>query len=448
MVKALTPLGVQRMRPGDKRIVVKDGGCKGLFLTVEPSGLKRWTMRFRQSDGTLLRMTLGPVDISDTETAAEPEIGRPLSLPAARRLASDVNRQRAMGVDFKAAKQRQKSEREARSAKTFALAAQDFVEQHSKRNVRGWVLQARSLGIRPKQEGEGLELIPKGLAERWEARPLADIDGDDVHALVREVRENGIPGLGRKNMGPSDPRARAVFADLSKFFSWCVEERRLKSNPITGVAKPKPPAARDRVLSDREIIWLWKACDQVTEPFGACVKILMLTGARRSEAAEMRRSEFEGSTWTIPAVRSKNHRAHDLPLPPLAMGILEAVPTEGDLVFTTNERTPISGWSKAKIALDEAMQEQAGEGVVIAPWTLHDIRRTVATKLAELGIAPHIVESVLNHVSGFRAGVGGTYNRFAYNAEKKAALERWAAHLQGLVSGRPTNVVPMQHAEA
>ena len=162
----------------------------------------------------------------------------------------------------------------------------------------------------------------------------------------------------------------------------------------------------------------------------------------------MERSELDGSVWTIPAIRSKNHRAHDLPLPSLAIEVLEAVPTEGALVFSTNGRTPISGWSKAKIALDEAIQEQAGKGVELAPWTLHDTRRTVATKLAELGVPPHIVESVLNHVSGFRAGVSGTYNRFQYRAEKKAALERWAAHLLGLVSGRSANIVPMQQAEA
>lgn len=446
MAKVLTMVGVQKMRAGDKRVEHKDAGCKGLSLTIEPSGLKRWTMRFRQPDKSLLRMTLGPVDLSGEETAVEPELGKPLTLAAARRLATEVQRQRKLGVDFRAAKHRQKSEQEARSAKTFSLAALDFVEQHSKRHVRGWVLQARSLGIRPKLEGEGLELIPRGLAERWRTRPLADIDGDDVHALVREVREKGIPGLGRKNLGPSDPRARALFADLSKFFSWCVEERRLKANPVVGVAKPKPPRSRERVLTDQEIVWLWQACPQLPVPFGACIQILMLTAARRSEAAGLRRSELNDNVWTIPSDRTKNHRPHDLPLPSLAAEIIDAVPTVGDLVFTTNDRTPISGWSKAKIALDKAMQRAAGE-TKIRPWTIHDIRRSTATKLAELGVAPHVIESVLNHVSGFRAGVGGTYNRNQYMPEKKAALERWAVHLEGLVSGRPANVVSMQ-AEA
>lgn len=442
MAKMLTTTAVQKMRAEEARIEVKDAGSKGLLLTIEPSGLKRWTMRFRHSDGSLVRLSLGPVDFTGTEQEATPQIGDPLSLAAARRLAADVNRKRALGHDFKAAKQRQAFQKELKGSKTFALAAVDFVTQHSMRKVRGWKLQARSLGIRPKADGAGVELIPHGLANRWSTRALTEIDGDDIHALVREVRERGIPGIGRKNLGPSEPRARAVYSDLSKFFSWCVEERRLKASPVVGVTKPRPPASRERTLTDKEIVWFWRACDRLPEPFGPCLRVMLLTGARRSEVAGMRRSEFEGSVWTIPGERSKNHRAHDLPLPPLATDIIDAVPTVGDLVFTTTDRTPISGWSKTKTELDKQMRELAG--AKIAPWRIHDLRRTCATKMGELGIAPHVIEAVLNHVSGFRAGVSGTYNRNAYGPEKKAALERWAAHLTGMVSGCATNIVPLQ----
>jgi integrase len=444
VANAFTMAGVQKMRAGKDRYYKTDPGCPGLSVCVEPNGYKRWTMRF-QENGAALRLTLGPVDFSGQEREAEPQIGDPLSLAAARRLTADVKRKRKLGHKFRAAKERQKFERQASNARTFSAAALDFVEQHSKRHVRGWLLQARSLGVRPVQGVTGLEPIPGGLADRWQNRPLAGIDGDDIHALVREVRERGVPGLGRRNLGPSEPRARSVYADLSKFFAWCVEERRLKTNPVIGVAKPKPPRSRERVLSDQEIAWLWQSCEELPEPFGACLKTLVLTAARRNEAAGMRRSELEGNVWTLPGDRSKNHRAHDLPLPPLAMEIIEGVPATGDLIFSTNSRTPISGWSKAKTRLVEVMQRLAGE-TKIKPWTIHDIRRSTATKLAELGVAPHVIESVLNHVSGFRSGVSGTYNRNQYLPEKKAALERWAVHLQGLVSGRPANVVPMQQA--
>jgi integrase len=458
MAKMLTMAGVQKMRPGDARIEVKDAGCKGLALTIEPSGLKRWSMRFRQADGSLLRLTLGPVDLSGAERDAEPQIGDPLSLASARRLATDVNRRRELGHDFRAAKERQKFERQASNSKTFEAAAKDFIQQHSMRKVRGWIGQGRSLGIRPAQDGTALESSPGGLAERWRNRPLDQIDGDDIHALVREVRERGVPGLGRKNMEPSEPRARTVFSDLSKFFAWCVEERRLKVSPVVGVSKPKPPKSRERTLSDREIRWLWRSCKRLPEPFGKCLQVLLLTGTRRSEVAEMGRGELEGSIWTLPSARSKNHRAHELSLPPMAMDILESVDTSGDLIFTTNNRTPISGWSKVKDKLDDEMLRLAREDAVaagrdpddveIAPWVIHDLRRTTATKMAEIGIAPHVVEAVLNHVSGFRAGVGGVYNRASYGPEKKAALERWAAHLAGLVEGRPANVVPLLQVEA
>jgi len=110
---------------------------------------------------------------------------------------------------------------------------------------------------------------------------------------------------------------------------------------------------------------------------------------------------------------------------------------DANLVFTTTGRSPVSGWSKIKDRLDEAMGKPPH-------WILHDLRRTAATGMAELGIAPHIVEAVLNHISGAKAGVAGTYNRAAYAAEKKAALERWAAHITGLIEGRPANVTALR----
>jgi integrase len=455
-------LGVQKMRAGDKRIEIKVPQYKGLTLTIEPSGLKRWTTRFRQADGSLLRLTLGPVDFSGVERTEEPQIGHPLSLAAAHRLVSDVNRKRALGHDFRAAKQRQKFERDARGSKTFSAAALDFVERHSMRKVRGWRQQARSLGIQPKQDAEGLESIPDGLVDRWQHRVLADIDGDELHALVREVTENGVPGIGRKNLGPSEPRARSFYSDLSKFFSWCVDDRRLKVSPMIGVTKPKPPASRERVLSDEEIVLVWKACDEVPRPFGPSIRLMLLTADRRNEVGGMRRSEFssDGLVWTIPGERTKNKRPHVVPVSSFAQEILAGMRsnTDTDLVFTTTGTTPISGWSKVKRQLDAAMlrlaREDAAAGgqdpdeVRLVPWRLHDLRRTADTIMASLGIQPHIIEAVLNHISGFKAGVRGTYNRYTYFEEKKVALERWSVHLAGLVSGRSADVVPLRFAEA
>ena len=152
----------------------------------------------------------------------------------------------------------------------------------------------------------------------------------------------------------------------------------------------------------------------------------------------MRRSEIsdDGSVWTIPGARTKNHRPCVVPLAPMAKGLV----TRGssDFIFTTTGRSPVSGWGRLKRRLDEAVGDD------FPPWVLHDLRRTAATGMADIGIMPHIVEACLNHVSGAKAGVAGIYNRSAYAPEKKAALERWASHVDGLVEGKPANVIALR----
>jgi integrase len=196
-------------------------------------------------------------------------------------------------------------------------------------------------------------------------------------------------------------------------------------------------------LTSSELVAFWRVADAERREFGALLKLLLLTGSRLNEVAGMQRAELsdDGATWTIPGERTKNGRVHVVPLSPLVRELIASVGTGTDLVFTANGTTVVSGWSKIKNRLDAAMQ--------IPPWRFHDLRRTCATGMAELGIAPHIVEAVLNHVSGARAGVAGTYNRAAYAGEKKAALERWAAHVEGLIDGRPAKVVSLHYrAEA
>jgi integrase len=176
-------------------------------------------------------------------------------------------------------------------------------------------------------------------------------------------------------------------------------------------------------LTDAEIIKYWAAVNTIEQPFRAALQLLLLTGSRLNEVGGMRRDELGADgAWTIPGIRTKNHRPHVVPLSPLMREIIAAVPViEGPFVFTTTGRSAISGWSKIKTALDSKMGVPA--------WRLHDLRRTAATGMAELGTAPHVVEAVLNHISGARAGVAGIYNRAAYAEEKRAALERWSGHV-------------------
>lgn len=423
MAKRLTAPSVERLKVGEARREIPDGGCAGLYLVIQPSGVKSWAMRYRRPGGRTAKLTLGRVDLDEKdkkEAEADPVLGQKLlTLRSARRLVADLHRQLAAGKDIAAAKRREKLERETRGARTFGRAAIDFVEQHAMRETRRWKETARLLGVRPVAEGGELELIPKGLADRWRDRPLADIDGDEVHLVVDEVREHGVPGLERRVEGPSEPRARAMFRALSTTFSWLVAKRRLGQNPCAGVARPKTSEKRDRVLTTAEVAAFWRACAGLNPPFTQLLRLLLLTGCRLGEVAGMRREEVSGGTWTIPGERVKNGLDHDVFLPELARDVLASVASPSDtLVFTTTGTSPPSGWSKIKRSLDTAMQ--------IPSWRLHDLRRTCATSMADIGVAPHIVEACLNHVSGARAGVAGVYNRASYAEEKRDAWETWA----------------------
>jgi integrase len=197
---------------------------------------------------------------------------------------------------------------------------------------------------------------------------------------------------------------------------------------------------RDRVFSTAEIVAFWNACGDLSEPFGQALRLLLVAGCRLNEVARMHRSELSEDDqgrpiWTIPSSRTKNKKTHVLPMPPLACDIIASVrQIAGPYVFTTKGRSPISGWSRVKGRLDAALGFSE-------KWRFHDLRRSAATGMADLGIAPHIVEACLNHVSGAKAGVAGTYNRAAYAPEKRAALERWAAHIERVVSGEQAKKV-------
>jgi integrase len=235
-----------------------------------------------------------------------------------------------------------------------------------------------------------------------------------------------------------------MFAVLNPMFVWLVGKRRLNANPCLSIARPETPRSRDRALSNAEIVAFWRAVDAERKEVGAALKLLLIVGQRLGEVRGTRRSELSDdlATWTIPGERTKNGRAHVVPLPPLAREIIGAViSSDSEYVFTTNGgATAITIGSKIKARLDRSMK--------ISNWRIHDLRRTVATQMAEIGVAPHIVEAVLNHISGHKAGVAGIYNRAAYAAEKKAALERWAVHIETLVTGKVENVLPLHRKEA
>ena len=229
-------------------------------------------------------------------------------------------------------------------------------------------------------------------------------------------------------------------------FNWAMREGiDIPANPVFGTNRPAQPNSRQRVLTDGELAEIWSHCGD--DDHGRMVKLLTLTGQRRNEVGGMHWSEIDEDQklWTIPGSRTKNHREHMVPLSDSALALVSASPrrTGRNYVFgegprrTGDDQRGFSGWSKAKVALDQRIlkaRQQVDPKAKPLPWRLHDLRRTCATVMADqLGVLPYIIEAVLNHVSGHKAGVAGVYNRAKYEAEMRDALQRWAVHVTTIV---------------
>jgi integrase len=272
-----------------------------------------------------------------------------------------------------------------------------------------------------------------------------------LHAMgINEITHPDIAArLSSITRNHSAHTAAAARRQISSLFRWAMEEGWVQANPVVGTRKPADPKPRDRVLSDAELVAIWNACGD--DDYGRIVQLLILLGARRSEIGGMRWSELDltAGTWALPAERSKNHRAHTITLPPPALAIVRAA---SDLRFAslTRQQLPFgnrghlfgvragsgfAAWDHGRATLDRRLVG------AVKPWRLHDLRRSVATKMADIGIEPHVIEAALNHFSGHRRGVAGVYNRSPYERAVKAALARWSERVLALVEGRKSNVV-------
>jgi integrase len=235
------------------------------------------------------------------------------------------------------------------------------------------------------------------------------------------------------NSGPS--AANRVRDSLSAFFSWAIAQGLINANPVVGTSINQE-RARTRVLADFELRAIWAATEG-DGSYNAIVRLLMLTGQRRTEISELRWAEIHDDKIVLPATRTKNNREHTIPLSPLARTILATRQREGEFVFGNRPGRPPSDGGRAKAALDQRMR---ASGVELEAWTHHDLRRTMSTRMHEIGIQPHIVEAVINHV-GHKGGVAGVYNKAAYTREKVTALVRWSEYLIAVVEGRDSNLL-------
>lgn len=295
------------------------------------------------------------------------------------------------------------------------------------------------------------------LLEQWGALRLAHRRQSYAVEAVRAVRRAfprhlGLPAADLDR--PSVVRVLDGFARAGKIamasrtaaygrscYQWAVKRGALDVNPFANVPL-SPVAKRDRVLTDAELAVVWKAAEG-GGAFHRIVRMLILTGQRRGEVASMTWGEVDEdlAAWTIPASRAKNGVAHVVPLSPQAQAFLRSMPRgEGRRLVFPGMDGPFNGFGKAKAALDAACG--------VAPWRLHDLRRTVATGLQRLGVRLEVTEAVLNHVSGSRAGIVGVYQRYDYAEEKRAALAAWGERLVEIVGGLKTSSPPPQRRRA
>jgi integrase len=399
MSKALTVKAIENFKPGASRREVPDGDVRGLYLQIFPSGKASWAFRYRFG-GRTRKLTIG----------ASPEIG----LKDARDLARAAHLQIASGEDPGAAKQA------ARTA-TKALPARDMVEK-----VAAQFLARHVKNLSAATRIEVGRIVAKEILPTFRGRRLSEIKRPDVIEWLDNIVDRPAPIAANRALGW-----------LKGLCNFAVERGVLDVSPIAGIKPPAVETARDRVLSDDELKAVWEAADALEPVYAGFIKLLILTGQRLREVSEMEWKEIDldAKLWTLPAARAKNSIEHSIPLSDQTVEILKACPriAGSDFVFTINGRNPIRGTHSAKCRIDTLAPPMPS-------WVLHDIRRTVASGMARLGVNLPVIEKLLNHVSGSFAGIVGVYQRHSFADEKRAAMAAWANFVAHLVSGETTVV--------
>jgi integrase len=383
------------LHDGQSETLVWDDNVPGLGVRVRAGGSRNWIFQYRIGPKQR-RMSLG------SATA--------VSVADARTQAAKLHARVRLGEDPAA----QKVEAAARAAETFEASLSPYLARQAGRlKPRSFVEIDRHLRVHSR----ALHRLP-----------LAKIDRRAIATLSTEVAATSGPGA-----------ANRTRSSLLAFFAWAMRDGLIDANPVIGTNKQVEEGARERILSDQDIRALW-AGTAPNDQYHAIVRLLLLTGARRGEIGSLCWSEvdLDKTAITLSGERTKNSRPFVIPLSAAALAILEAQPRRPDREFVFGVgKGGFSGWSQSKARLDQRLQ--------IAPWRLHDLRHCLSTTMHErLGVQPHIVEAVLNHVSGHQGGVAGVYNKATYLDEKTVALARWAEHVASLVEGCPAKVIGLR----
>ena len=336
-----------------------------------------------------------------------------ISLADARKQAERIIKDAAEGIspDDREIEERQK--RQAQRLNSFGKVAAEFMADHASKLRTSDQIQRQ---------------IDKELLPVWGDRPITSITRGEVKALLREkAREAPIS-------------ANRLTSLISKIFNWALDEEIVSASPAIRLGRAVEHE-RERSLTEDEIRVLWPAFDKLGAPFGHALKFLLVTGQRRGEVADLKWADIDGDGWVLPAASAKSKKGHRVPLSTLALEIIGSCPRLGERVFMSGRGMgAIQGWDSAKLRAESLLANP------IAPWRIHDLRRTMATQMRSIGVDRLVVSKILNHAE---SGVTKIYDRFSADPEKTAAMERWANHLRAIIAGEQgDNIVQMKKLPA
>jgi integrase len=378
----LTKTVIDALPTPSKDIVHWDTGCPGFGVKVTPKGRKIFIVLFRTAGaGSRLRKyTIGPY-------------GR-VTLNQARVTAQKVFAAKLDGRDLVAEK---KASRRRIVADRVEDLLEAFITQHVSQN---------------RSAPEISRMLRREVGSAWGSRSIHEITKRDVIDIVSAIEHRGAPVAANK-----------ALKAIKTFFRWCVGRAVLDRSPADGVPLPAKEVARDRVLSDDELVRVIVAARQIGDPYGGIVEMLALTGQRREEVARCEWDEIDlaSRTWELASQRTKNAKGHEVYLSDQAMAVLSRADKTGMFVFSRSGTAPLQDFSLAKRELDQLSS--------VTGWRLHDLRRTCVSGMARLGVAPHVADKILNHQNGAISGVAAVYQRHDFLAERKLALKIWGAHV-------------------
>jgi integrase len=456
----LTDFAIQNLTPkkGKDGVLTSweksDSKAKGLRVYVGVSGAKSFIMRYRLN-GRLQKLTLGPYSPDearkDGKEPEAPKVGDPLTLAAARMLAAETLHRKSRGIDPVAEKRRSREARRQAAENTFEAIAVEYLKRECGMRVDagGEATFDRS---KKRSGSEQYRMLQRQVLPTLGDKPVTEIRKSDIIRLLDRLADGELKNDKGKLIEGGEVAADRCLALVRRILNWhAARSDDFRPPLLKGLARTKASEqARDRILNDEELRIIWKVSGEMEGPFPALVRFLLLTAARRAEAAEMPWSETDGTEWVLPKERNKVKRDLVRPLSEAAREVLEARPRiEGSkFVFTTDGRRPLAGYSKPKARFDEAvlakLKKEDPKAEPLENWTLHDLRRTARSLMGRAGVPERHAEQCLGHVI---TGVQGIYDRHKYIDEMRIAYEKLAAQIEVITNPPTGNVVPLRGSE-